>query len=204
MIDKLNAFPKLNSSVRLLYACPDFGPINIFANGNLLIQNCKFGEASKYLSLPPMNYKIEIFKVSDNNTPIFEYNFEAIPTMICTICLTCIHGNFQVLNLTDNFHSKKLNTSYLRFINLSPNAPLLNLGLFENKSLFKDVEFCETTNYYPLIPKDYSFTVYNSKLSTFKKKLPKLNLIDGEKYTIFIIGLLNGEPSIGFLFLKDM
>lgn len=204
MINNFNLAPKLLCHVRFLYACPDFGPINIFANGKPIVQNCNFSEATKYLDLPPMQYKIEVFKVSDNNKPILEYDFEAIPTMTYTICLTCLSGKFQVIHLKDNFNKKKDDTSYLRFINLSPNAPLLNLSISENNPLFSNVEFCETTNYYPLTPNNYSFTIYNNKFSMFKKKIPNLNLLSGEQYTLFIIGLLNGKPSLGYLFLKDM
>ncbi|MGL4851014.1 MAG: DUF4397 domain-containing protein [Clostridium sp.] len=203
MFDRLNTLPKLNASIRLLHASTDISDINIFANGKLLVSNLKFSMASNYLTLQPGTYNIEIFKSSNNNKPIFSYKLEAIPTMIATISICSQNGLVHVLNLKDNFKAVSPDTGNLRFINLSPNAHLLNLSLWQNKHLFKDVEFLERTSYYPLTAKTYTFFLSSTSFNGLRKRIPKIALSKNENYTLYIIGLLNGKPSLGYILLKD-
>ncbi|MGL5417219.1 MAG: DUF4397 domain-containing protein [Clostridium sp.] len=203
MFDRLNTSPKLNTLIRILHASPDMGEINIFANGKLLISHLKFSMATNYLTLQPGSYNIEIFKVSNNNKPIFSYKLEAIPTMMKTLCITSQNGSIHLADLKDNFKSISSDTSNLRFINLSPNSHLLNLSLWQNKTLFKNVEFLENTSYYPLTPKTYTFFLSSTSFNGLKKRIPKISLYKNENYTLYIIGLLNGKPSLGYILLKD-
>lgn len=203
MFERLNNLPKLNSHVRFIHGCPDLGPINIYSEGKLLVGNLNFGGNTEYILLPSKEYEVEIFRSSDNTKPIATYKFEAIPNEFSTISLTCNNGTLFVLNLKDDSSEKDPKFSYIRFINISPNAPLLSLNLSNNRPIFSNVEFLEETRYYPLSPGLYNFNISFSSFTKARKRLPRINLLPGEKYTMYIIGLLNGKPEVGYILLKD-
>lgn len=202
MFERLNNFPRLSTSVRFLHACPDSGPVNIYSDGKF-IGSFRFGVNTNYFTLPPKTYELEFFRFTDNTKPIATYKFEGIPNEFSTLSLTCNNGNFFILNLKDAKGPKRPEFSYIRFINLSPNSPLLDLNLSNNRPIFKNVEYLEETRYYPLSPGLYNFNVSFSSFGKFRKVLPRLNLLPEQQYTIYIIGLINGKPDIGYLFLKD-
>lgn len=202
MFERLNNFPRLSTNLRFLHACPDSGPVNIYSNGKFL-GSFRFGGTTNYFTLPSKVYNLEFFRFTDNTKPFATYKFEGIPNEFVTLSLTCHNGNFSILSLKDALGPKRPDLSYVRFINLSPNSPLLDLNLSNNRPIFQNVEFLEETRYYPLSPGLYNFNVSFSSFEKFRKRLPRTNLLPGEQYTIYIIGLLNGKPDIGYLILKD-
>ena len=86
---------------------------------------------------------------------------EIVPNTTTTICLVLLESTLQLLTLKDGSPAIPSNESYLRFINLSPDAPLLTLSLPNGDTLFNSVEYLETTGYYPLL---WVYTILKLKL----------------------------------------
>ena len=66
-----------------------------------------------------------------------------------------------------------------------------------------NVEYLETTGYYPVSPAIYDFKVTLSSFSGLYKYINDKKLENGRFYTIYIIGLLNGNPELGYLLVED-
>ena len=88
-------------------------------------------------------------------------------------------------------------------MNLSQTAPLLNLNLPNGIQLFNSVEYLETTGYYTTSPGIYNFTVEASGGTAINKNIKNLTLEGGKLYTIYILGVFEGEPPLGYLFVED-
>lgn len=97
----------------------------------------------------------------------------------------------------------QIGNCFLRFIHLSPNSPLISLSLSNDEILFNNVEYLETTGYYPLSPAIYDFKVTFSSFAGLIKYINDKKLTNGRFYTIYIIGLLNKEPKLGYLLVED-
>ena len=63
--------------------------------------------------------------------------------------------------------------------------------------------YLETTGYYPLSPAIYDFKVTFSSFAGLIKYINDKKLTNGRFYTIYIIGLLNKEPKLGYLLVED-
>ena len=111
----------------------------------------------------------------------------------------------MTLNLHDGrvYNTQPSISSNLRFINLSPNSPLLSLSVTTGTTLFNGVEYLETTNYYQLSARIYDFVLSSSTDSSFRKYIQNSNLEQSDFYTLYIIGLVNETPRLGSLFLRD-
>ena len=186
--------PVTDSNIRILHAVPTANPIDIYANGNLIASNVSFGKLTKYSALPAGNYQFQLYAAGTYDTPLLS-NY--------TISVVTLQDNLYLFRLKDdNVPSTKIYT-FLRFINLSPNSPLLSLSLPNNIELFNSVEYLETTGYYMLSSGIYNLQVTVASDQRITKYIKNISLYNGNFYTIYIIGLFNDTPQLGYLLTVD-
>lgn len=198
-----NSLPKLDSKIRLIHASPKLNSVDIYANGNLIATNLSFGDLTDYLSISPDEYIIEAFESGTYDNPILKQRIEIIPNQILTISFVLDNNETRLFDIKDSSSIGRKDICFVRFLNYSSNSPLLSLSLINNEVLFNDVEYLETTGYYPLSPGIYSFKVSFSGTNLTNKNISNITLIPGEFQTIYVIGTLNGEPQLGYLLTTD-
>lgn len=195
--------PILDSNIRILHAVPTAGAVDIYANGNLINPSISFGSISEYKELSPGSYEFQIFKAGTYDNPLLTQDLTIFPNSNYTISVVTLQGNLYLLRLKDdNVPSTKIST-FLRFINLSPNAPLLSLSLPNNIELFNSVEYVETTGYYMLSSGIYNLQVTIASTDIISKYIKNISFDNGKFYTIYIIGLFNDKPPLGYLLTID-
>lgn len=135
--------PVTDSNIRILHAVPTANPIDIYANGNLIASNVSFGKLTKYSALPAGNYQFQLYAAGTYDTPLLSQDITTIHGSNYTISVVTLQDNLYLFRLKDdNVPSTKIYT-FLRFINLSPNSPLLSLSLPNNIELFNSVEYLD-------------------------------------------------------------
>lgn len=195
--------PNLQSSIRLLHALPKTEPIDAYANGEPIAKGLIFGKFSDYSQLEPGSYEIQLYPAGSYDKPILTQTIELAPRSSSTISIITLDDAINLFILSDSNSGHNISNSFVRFINLSPNSPLLTLSLSNATPIFTNVEYVETTGYYPLSPGIYNFRVTLSATESISKFISKLRLVNGQFYTIYIIGLFNDTPKLGYLVLKD-
>ena len=137
------------------------------------------------------------------DTPLLSQDINTIHGSNYTISVVTLQDNLYLFRLKDdNVPSTKIYT-FLRFINLSPNSPLLILSLPNNIELFNSVEYLETTGYYMLSSGIYNLQVTVASDQSITKYIKNISLYNGNFYTIYIIGLFNDTPQLGYLLTVD-
>ncbi|GAB6167761.1 DUF4397 domain-containing protein [Clostridium carnis] len=194
--------PNLQSKIRFLHSLPSSLQVDIYANGELIGKDLSFSKITCYKTISPGSYKIEIFNSGTYDSPILAKNIDLLPNTSSTISLITLGNDIDIFVLNDANIPETITNSFLRFIHLSPNAPLLTLSLPNDISLFGNVEYVETTGYYPLSPAIYNFKVLFLPSNTFKY-IKDITLKNGKFYTIYIIGSLNASPQLGYLLVED-
>lgn len=195
--------PKIKGTIRLLHAATEIGAIDIYSNGNKIATNVKFSNITKYADVAPGNNEIQIYKAGTYDKPVYTETVDVGPNTVSTICIVLLESTVQLLTLKDGSPTEQVNDSYLRFINLSPDSPLLSLSLPNGNTLFNGVEYLETTGYYPLSPGIYDFRIEATGAVALNKLIKNISLDGGFFHTLFIIGLFDGKPQVGSLFTKD-
>lgn len=195
--------PNLQSKVRFLHAIPSGPTVDLYLSGTLLGKKLSFSDISCYENIAPGNYEVQLYISGTYDKPLFTSEIDILPDTSSTINITTLGGNINLFVLNDANVAGSLANSFLRFIHLSPNSPLLTLSLPNDTNLFGNVEYLETTGYYPLSPAIYDFKLTFSAISGLAKYISQKTLRNGKFYTIYIIGLLNKEPSIGYLMVED-
>lgn len=195
--------PNLNSKIRVLNAIPSAPSLDIYINGELIGSGVVFSDITCYESIPPGDYEIEVYISGTYDNPLFVKSIDILPDTSSTVNIVTLDGNIDILILNDANILGEVTSCFLRFIHLSPNTPLLSLSLPNDITLFGNVEYLETTGYYPLSSAIYNFKLSFSALSGLEKYINQVRLDNGKFYTIYIIGLLNKEIPIGYLLVED-
>lgn len=197
------SLPNLSSKVRFIHAVPGTPNIDIYTGGNLLKSNLAFGTISEYIDFAPGDYVIDIYPSGTYDTAIFSGTLTIIPNSYSTASLITNNSELSFFVLRDTASKASLDISFLRFINLSPTSPLLSLSIRNRETLFDSVEYLETTGYYPLSPGIYNFTLLLSGATSISRTLSNVSLIPGEFETLYVVGVLNGEPEVGYILTRD-
>ncbi|MBU3088681.1 DUF4397 domain-containing protein [Clostridium gasigenes] len=195
--------PNSQSRLRLIHALPEAGSIDVYANGELIAKRLLFGKVVPYLQLNPGSYEIQLYPSGLYDNPLFTKTINLLPNSASTVSIITFYNSIDLFLLNDSTSGPSISNSFLRFIHLSPNSPLLTLSLLNNVPLFSNVEYVETTGYYPLSPGIYNFRVTLSSLQAISQLITNLRLLNGQFYTIYIIGLFNNTPPLGYLVLRD-
>lgn len=197
--------PNLQSKVRFIHAVPLAPAVDIYLSGMSMGKDLAFSDITCYENISPGNYELQLYKSGTYVKPLISSNIDISPNSNLTINIVTLGTSLDIFTLNDaNIKDKvKIGNCFLRFIHLSPNAPLISLSLSNDVILFNNVEYLETTGYYPLSPAIYDFKVTFSSFAGLIKYINDKKLANGRFYTIYIIGLLNREPKLGYLLVED-
>lgn len=195
--------PNLQSKIRILHAIPSEQAVDIYLTGNLMGDNLAFSDITCYENISSGSYEVQIYSAGTYDRPLFSKTIEILPNTTSTISIVSLNNNIDIFVLNDASVEGELTSCFLRFIHLSPNAPLLTLSLPNNTILFGNVEYLETTGYYPLSPAIYDFKFSFSAIIGLSRYISQKTLRNGKFYTIYIIGLVNKEPNMGYLMVED-
>lgn len=197
--------PNLDCHVRFFHAAASNNApaVNIIIDGKTVATDIPFSGLTKYLSLSSGDHEITIFDVANNKQPLYSETVTILPISIQTYSAVLLESNLTLFRLRDGTSVEKSDLSFVRFINLSPNAPLLSLSLPNQETLFNGVEYLETTGYYPLSPGIYNFLVSATNDAQYKKFMKNTSIKPGQLYTIYIIGIFDGNPRLGSYITED-
>ena len=200
------SLPNLTSQIRILHAAAGAPNIDIYANGKMIVDNLSFSDITNYITVEPDNYKIEVYESGKKDTPISSEDIVLLPQTYSTSSMVLDESSLVTFTLIDGKVTKNTKAANLRFINLSTDSNLISLKLPNGKTLFNDVEYLETTNYYELSAGNYDFILSIQESSNYStnKIINNLSLASNKFYTLYIIGLLDGNPQIGYLLTIDM
>ena len=197
------SLPRVDTSVRILHAVPNAPNVDVYLNGSLLTSNLSFGQISKYTIFSPGEYEFQLFPTGTYDKPLLSQTIQLIANANYTVSIVTLSNDLYLFRLKDDNIPATKSQAFLRFINLSSNAPLLSLALPNGITLFNQAEYLETTGYYPLSAGIYNFEVLLGSSQVTTKFIKNITLDGGRFYSIYIIGVFNDKPPLGYLLFDD-
>lgn len=191
------------ANVRILHASPDAPNVDIYINRQKLVTNFKFKQFTQYFPLPPGTYNISIYPTGSINNPILNKNFSIVENEIVTLAAVNMFKDIELMPIQDPILPKIPGKAYLRFINLSPNSPEVDLTLSDGNKLFESVGYKEMTEYIPLLPGNYTFQIRPSTSGTIILNVPNAILKPNRFYSIYAVGLIDATPPLQVLIPLD-
>ena len=199
--------PQKASFVRILHASPDAPAVDIYVNGNLVAKHLTYKKFTDYFLVAPGDYRIEVFTGGKRETLVAQACLCICPCSALTIAVNgmmCDIGLIEIPEIYDiNRQIRRPRKTYLRFVQLSPNAPPLDLTLTEGTKLFRNVCYKAHTRYIILDPGTYSFQVKPAGSSQPGLTVPNIVLERGRAYSMYAVGLVGDEPPLETIMAVD-
>ena len=191
------------SYVRALHASPDAPAVDIYVNDRLVARGLRYREFTPYVPIAGGLYNIKVYPTGTNTNPVINKNVNIPPNSIFTVAATGMLKDIDLTLIPEPPVKKQPYDTFVRFVQLSPNAPNVDLYLSNGNRLFTDVEYKEITDYLPIRPGVYEFQVKPTGTQNVILTVPNANLRQGNVYSIYMIGLQNGNPSLQVLIPLD-
>ena len=186
------------SYIRFLNANPSQTPIDIYVNGRKVASYLNYRAFTEYMKAFPGYYRIVVFKAGTRRNPISVSQINVIANRIYTAAFIDTGVNNEWQMITDNTRILNQNRAFVRFIQLSYTAPLMDVYI-DNRLVLSDLDFQEVSRYLSLAPGRRNVKL---KVATTNRTIledPNMYLRAGNSYSVYIVGDSNSRMGLQVL-----
>lgn len=180
-----------SASFTVINTTPTPGTFNIYVDGNRTNPAAlPFGGTLSYFKVSTGDHTIK-FTTASSIESIVTKKVTAENTKAYSIILIDKGSNTDFLYITDDLRAPSSGKALLRFINLSPDAPSLDLAVKDvTASLITDKAYKANSTFIEVDAKKYIFQIKDKATGTVKTTLDETELVAGKIYTVISKGLL--------------
>ena len=195
-----------NARIRFVHTVVGGTNVDLRVDNGLVFQDIGFRIATSYQSLPAGNRTIRFFRAgtNDDGGRLFEATYVFSPGQDYTVIAYGRDNNFTGIQFTDNNNLPPAGKTNIRVIHASPDAPTANICITGSSAcLYEGLPQTGATNrYIQLDPGTYSFD-FREGGSNRAITLPALNFENQKVHTLFVIGLIQGNPQLQAINITD-
>lgn len=191
------------SYIRVFHASPNAPAVDVYIDDKLAIRNLPYRGFSVYLRTVPGNHTVRVFPTGQTQTPAIDTSVNIPSRAIITVAAIGSLPNLSLLPIVEPSFVKKPSEAYVRFSQLSPNSPNLDLVLPGTGKIFSNVAYTKTTDYLPINAGVHTFNITEAENNERVLHVPNIRLLPNKIYTIYAIGLLGKHPPLQVLIPLD-
>lgn len=203
MLNNNNGAQQMSSYIRVLHSSPNAPSVDIYADGNLLVEDLAFTELSEYLPVPPGNYTITVFPSGEMKNPVIDTDISIPPDVILNVAAIGTLPDISLYPIPEPNIVLESGEACVRFIHLSPNAPNVDINLSDGTEVFDNVGYTEITDYVCVPAGSYSFDVAPSGTDNVVLSVPNVELSADNFYSIYAVGLVGESPALEALLVPE-
>ncbi len=186
------------AALNFVQACPDEAALDILINNTKVGQTAiTYGQYTGYFALNAGSNIIS-FNNDANMQPILADSTSFDSNSIHTLFLTNTVSKPQVFALTDTLVAPTSGNASVRFVDVSPDAPAVDLVVKGGATLVSNRSFKGFSSFAP-VPANmfYNFEVHKAGTTTVLATLNNVKVNPGFVYTVWFHGLANGTTANG-------
>ena len=184
--------------VRVAHASPDAPNVDVYVDGNVVLEDVPFRAVSDYLDVPTGTHTVKITAAGDEETVAFEGDIEVgagAYTVAAIGELTSEDTEFQPLVVEDDVSDPGSDTARVTLVHASPDAPAVDVTAGDGETVvFDGVAFGETGT--AEVPAgDYSLEIRGDTDSNDGEVVTTVDvtLEGGAVYSAFALGYLSPD-----------
>ncbi len=179
------------SYLRFVNASPTLGTYNIYLDNKMLnTMAIPFGGTISYSPFVFGKHTVK-YTTATNTQAILTKEITLTGNKIHSLYLVDKGDNLDALLVVDDATVTSTTKAFVKFINLSPDAPALSLDIAEGANLFASKTYKTGTEFIQVDPKTYKFNIKDSATGAVKTTLNDIEFVAGRYYTIISRGMLN-------------
>ncbi len=180
--------------VSVINASPGSGTYNIYLNNSKINGAAlPLGGRVVYRQLAAGNYDLK-FTTANSIESLLTKSVSVAENTVYTHFLIGNTGQLEVLTATDVMNPVAEKAA-VRFVNLAPDAPALNLVIKDGESIISNQAYKGISDFVSVDPKTYVFQVKTQTGSEVLTTVSDATLVAGKFYTILVRGMVNPGDS---------
>jgi hypothetical protein len=183
------------SAIALINASPTVATYDVYVGGTR-VNNVALpaGGGVSYTKQVVGSYDVK-FTVAGRTESIFTKNISLPQNVYQTYFLLGKPSAFEGLLVSDPEMEISTTNAYVRFINVSPDAPALDLAIVGGATLATNKAYKASSNFVPVAKGAYTFNILQNGTTTVKAVSESVNLLGNGYYTVMAKGLV--APAAG-------
>jgi hypothetical protein len=192
--DELRQMPGI-SYIRIFHASPGTPAVDVYANDRLIARSLPYGQFTDYMPMAAGTYNIEVYPAGQKNFPVLQFSLPLAERKVFTLAIIGMIPRIGILPVEDEYEPLSPGRTNIRFANLSPNSPSLDLALRAGPNIFTNVGYTEVSDYRNFPPGRHNFVVRASNTTTNLLFMP-VNLLPRRNLTFYVVGNQGMQPGL--------
>ena len=179
------------SSLTIINASPTLATYNAYLDGTKVVEGAlPFGGVIPYATLTAGDHTLK-FTAESDLTALLTKTIATDANKAYSFFVINKNENLDGLLISDSPESYSTEKAFIRFVNLSSDAPALDLSLNNDATnLVTNKSYKEVSGFTEITPGTYSFDTKNAVAGTVMSTLSSTVLAAGQYYTVMAIGLV--------------
>ena len=186
--------------LRVVHASPNTPNVDIYVDNTLLFSNLSYSRISGYRFVTSGNRTVKALPAGANSETagvIKEAPFPFEDNRIYTLLLVGRQENIELWRLDDDLSPPEPNRARLRIVHASPDAPAVDVCI-NNECPVTNLSFKQDQSF-NWDPGLYTVNVRRAGTPEVALSVPNFRVSPGQIYTVFAMGLLEGNPNLQFV-----
>ncbi|WP_404408808.1 DUF4397 domain-containing protein [Jeotgalibacillus malaysiensis] len=180
---------------RVIHASPDAPAVDVYVNGEAVVEGAEFKAFTDYLALPAGDHEVEIFPAGGTETAVISETLTVEEGMYYTAAAVGTLDRIE-LSVTQDDLAIGEGMTKVRAGHFSPDAPAVDVGLIDGDAVFSGAEFPGVTDFAELEAGTYDLEVRTPEGDQVLD-LSGTALEAGTAYSVYAINTLDSiEPLI--------
>lgn len=188
------------SYIRIINTSPTAATFNAYLNDKMAnTVPLPFGGTIAYLLVDPGTYSIKLTTASDIQS-LLTKSVSVTKNLAYSYYVIDKAPNLDGLLVTDDMSMATIDKTFVKFINLSPDAPALDLKIKDGAAITTGKTYKTSSTFTGIEAKTYTFEIKDTNTGVVKATLSDVALTAGRFYTIVARGLMtpgNNEKAFG-------
>lgn len=190
--------------VRFIHGVPSLPPVDIYVNGNKIVDNISYGGYTPYIELPAGNVLFTFYRAGSTDELLGIITVNIPESSIFTVAGIGIPGRLELLQIPDTVPPPQSGTSsFLRFVNLSTDVPPLDLTVDNTQEILQNMSYKDTSVYRRLTPGSHTVDLTSSASGLRIFPTISIDLDPSKLYTLYAIGFNSDRSQRETVLLPD-
>ncbi|MCY1542998.1 hypothetical protein D9M68_787830 [compost metagenome] len=196
---KKTAMPDFTVSyLRVINTAPNLATYNVYANTlKVNAAPLPFGGTTTYQQFKPGTQDFKFTSAGDIQS-LLDKKIELENAEVYSLYLIGQEAQLDAFWIKDIMPDPKSDKAFIKFVNISPDAPIMSLSLKDGDQLIGNKAYKEASEFIAIEPKTYSFEFKSAIDGTVETSLNDVELVAGRYYTLITRGLrqpgVNEQP----------
>lgn len=180
------------SYIRIINSAPTLATYYPFINSTSVSSSAlPYGGSTAYTTYATGSTTVK-FTSENNAESLFTKTINLTPSTYNSFYLINKPGELEALFITDDLTMASADLAYIRYINLAPDAPALDLAKTgETTALITNKSYKTASGFIAVTPGTYTFDAKETSTGTVKAVSSSATLVAGYHYDIICGGLVN-------------